>query len=141
MKTNKANQQRDLAIAVSLEEVKTLVDVAWRSDLVTMSWPEVLGVLPVPDSLSADEIIEAIKIAERVGSPLGLIHGLKNQVKTLEVKTIKKVMARFDNQGQDPTAWSVKELAVAVMAADTSLEAMYLRGILDCKRTTSAPVT
>lgn len=140
MKTNKTNQQHDLAEDVNLEEVKTLVDVAWRSNLVTMTWPEVLGVLPVPDSLSADEIVEAIKIAERVGSPLSLIDGFKKQVKTLEEKAIKKVMARFDNHGQDPIAWSVKELAVAVMTAESSLEAMYLRGILDCKRTTYATV-
>ena len=140
MKMNKANQQRDSADAVSLEEVKTLLDVAWRSNLVTMPWPEVLGVLPIPDSLSADEIIEANKIAEHVGSPRSLIDGLKKQVKTMEAKAIEKIMARFDKRGQDPIAWSIEELAASVMYASTSLEAMYLRGILDCKRTTWATV-
>ena len=141
MKTNKANQQRDLADDVRLEEVKTLLDVAWRSNLVTMSWPEVLGVLPIPDSLSVEEIIEAIKIAERVHAPRSLIDGLKKQVTTMEAKAIEKIMARFDKRGQDPIAWSIEELASGVMSANTSLEAMYLRGILDCKRTTWATVT
>lgn len=135
MKTNKTSQQRVLADDVSLEEVKTLVDVAWRSDLVTMPWPEVLGVMPVPDSLSANEIVEAIKIAERVHAPRSLIDGLKMQVKTMETKAIEKIMARFDKRGQDPIAWSIEELASGVMSANTSLEAMYLQGILDCKRT------
>ncbi len=51
------------------------------------------------------------------------------------IMPLSNIRNKFDALGQDPTAWSAPELAVAIDAAPTSAERAYLAGILDCKRT------